>query len=131
MEPFPFARDALRRLGCVDLDLEQDFIRLHRRLAVGEKEVRDRDGAFSARRSEDDVRIKRQQNRRGVADRGSGDKISSDRGAVADLARSENPEHLGPHGEIIRNSLTQLGQRDRSPDLPHLALFLQAAELRN
>ena len=125
-EPLASSRNASRRSARIDRHLKQDFIRLERRLAVAGEKIRHRDRALSARRSQHDIRAQGEQDRRGVADRRSRHQIPPQRGAVADLARAEDPEHLGPHGKIFRDGLAQLRQGHRSADPPAVFLFLEA-----
>ena len=131
LEPVTLAEVSFGRRRDRHHHLEQNLILRHRRLAVGQEKVRQRHRPPSARRSQHNLRIEREQHRRGIADRRGRDQIAAQRGAVADLTRAEHPQHLGPHRKIFGDRIAQLRERHRPADPPRAILFLEPPQLRH
>ena len=61
--------------------------------------------------TKDDPRIQRQQHRRAVADGRGGNKVAAHRGAIANLTRAEDAQHVTERGEFSRHFFFDFGQR--------------------
>ena len=131
LKPVAFALRTLGRLVGANHHLEQNLITFHRGLAVRDEKIRGRNGALAARRGENDRRVEGEEDGGGVPDRRRRHEIATQGGAVADLARAEDPQHFRPHGKFSRKRFADLRQRHCSADVPYDALFFQATELRH
>ena len=75
-----------------------------------------------------DERVEREQHRREITDRRSGDDVAGERRAAADLSRGEHDEHLVERRYVAAERLLDVGERGGAADPP--AVYLAGTRRR-
>ncbi len=96
--------------GEPDPDAKQQLVGGERRLPVGSPELARRHDPFASDRAQHERRVRREQDRQGVAGRRGVHDVAADRPAVLDLCGADRRGRLDQHGEM-------LAAQRRSPDV--------------